>query len=312
MSQRIVYQNGCFVPEHEARVSIYDSALVMGDMAYEVTRTVHHRPFRLGEHLGRLWHSLSVMRIDPGLSREEMERATLETLARNLPTEAEDIDWNIIHNVSRGPASGFLDAFAVAERHPTVVISCYPLTHRLAGLAEAFETGVDLVVPPQRAIPGELLDPTIKTRSRWHLQAANQQAWDIQPGAMAVLVDPDGFLTEGTNANVFLVRGGELCTPEHRHVLSGVTRGLVIELSTRIGLRVHEADLTIDDARSADEVFITSTSVGALHARSFDRIAIGDGTLGPVTARVRQAIEKEVGLDFAAQARLYAARLSHR
>jgi branched-subunit amino acid aminotransferase/4-amino-4-deoxychorismate lyase len=135
------------------------------------------------------------------------------------------------------------------------------------------------------------------------------QAADIQPGAQAVLVDPDGFITEGTSSNLFLVSHGELFTPHRRHVLSGVTRGLVIELAGRIGLVVHEADLTVDDARGADEIFVTSTSIGALHARSFDGLAIGNGLLGPVTLRMRQAIEAEVGLDFASQSRGYADRL---
>jgi len=309
VSQRIVYFNGRFVSEVEARVPIYDSALVMGDMAYEVTRTFHQRPFRLRDHIERLQHTLDVLRIDIGMPLDELERVTLETLARNLPTEASDVDWNIIHNVSRGPAGAFAEAFAPEERRPTLIVSCYPIMHRLAAMADAFESGVDLVIPPQRAIPRELLDPTIKTRSRWHFQQANMQAADIQPGAQAVLVDPDGFLTEGTSSNVFLVSHGELFTPQHRHVLSGVTRGLVIELAGRIGLVIHEADLTIDDARGADEIFVTSTSIGALHARTFDGLTINGGRLGPVTLRMRQAIESEVGVDFAAQSKRYADRL---
>ncbi len=72
MSQRIVYFNGQFVPEAQARVSIYDSALTMGDMAFEVTRTVHGRPFRLDDHLSRLLHTLGALRIDAGLSVAEL------------------------------------------------------------------------------------------------------------------------------------------------------------------------------------------------------------------------------------------------
>ena len=85
MSQRIVYFNGAYVPESQARVSIYDSALTMGDMAFEVTRTIHGRPFRLDDHLARLFHTLAVLRIDPGLSVAELRSITEETLRRNLP-----------------------------------------------------------------------------------------------------------------------------------------------------------------------------------------------------------------------------------
>ena len=90
MSVRTVYFNGAFVPESEARVSIFDSALMYGDMAFEMTRTFNHKPFRLREHLERLYGSLRLLEIDCGLTIDEMERATLATLERNIPTESAD------------------------------------------------------------------------------------------------------------------------------------------------------------------------------------------------------------------------------
>jgi len=311
-SRRIVYLSGRFVPEHEARLSIYDTALSTGDMAFEVTRTIGGEPFRLRHHLERLAHTLTVLRIDPGLSLDELEAITHETLARNRPTEAGDVDWNIIHNVSRGPAGPFADAFAPAELRPTVVVSCFPLVEKLAALADAYDTGLDLVVPAQRSIPSMLLDATIKTRSRLHYHQAAYQAEDRLPGASAVLVDPDGYLTEGTTGNVFLVRRGVLETPEPRNLLVGVTRGVVLELAARESIPTREANLTIDDARSADEIFLTSTSIGILHGRSFERRPVGDGRVGAITRRLRDAFSREVGLDFAVQARAYAARIAPR
>lgn len=305
---RVVFLNGRFVPEPQACISIYDSGVVMGDMAYEVTRTFRHQPFRLRHHLQRLAHSLAVLRIDAGLGLDELERATLETLARNLPAEPPDVDWNIIHNVSRGPAAGFLEAFTPEQRRPTVAISCFPLTHKLAALAPWYESGLDLVVPAQRSVPHELVDTSIKTRSRWPFQLANFQAQDQLAGATAVLIDPDGFLTEGTTTNVFLVRHGELLTPTARNILPGVTRGLLLELAGRLGVTHREMDLTVDDALAADEMFVCSTSIGILHGRTFQGLRIGGGAAGPLTLRLRRALDEEVGLDFAAQARAYAAR----
>ena len=100
MSVRTVYFNGAFVPESEARVSIFDSALMYGDMAFEMTRTFNHKPFRLREHLERLYGSLRLLEIDCGLTIDEMERATLATLERNIPTVSADVDWQIMHDVS--------------------------------------------------------------------------------------------------------------------------------------------------------------------------------------------------------------------
>jgi branched-chain amino acid aminotransferase len=307
---RIVYFNDRFVPESEARVSIYDSALNFGDMAFEVTRTYHQRPFRLREHLERLFHSLSQMRIDPQVDIETLERLTEETLARNVPNEPADVDWNIIHHVSRGPVPGFQAAFTPEQLRPTLIISCFPLVTKLAALANVYETGLDLVVPPQRALPHELLDASIKNRSRWHYQLANLQAQEISPGAAAVLIDPDGFLTEGTSANLFLVRNGKLETPAPRNLLPGITRGVVLELAARLGIPAAETDLTPADALTADEIFLTSTSIGVVHGRSFDGRQIGDGLAGPITRQLRAALDQEVGLDFAGQARSYAAKLA--
>jgi len=309
VSDRVVYFNGRFVPEREARLSIYDSALVMGDMAYEVTRTCRQQPFRLEEHLERLAHSLSALRIDAGLSTHEWKQITAETLARNLPTQDEGVDWNIIHNVSRGPASGFGLAFAAEERRPTVLISCYPLMEKMAALAPAYDRGIDLVVPPQRSIPASLVPTDVKTRSRLHYQLANLQASEMQPGAWAVLTDPDGFLTEGTSGNVFFAREGKLLTPTRRNVLPGMTRDWVISIGKRLGIELHELDLTPGEAVTCEEAMMCSTSIGLIHARTFEGTRLGSGEMGPLAARVRRAMFDEVGLDFAEQARGYARQL---
>jgi branched-chain amino acid aminotransferase len=309
MSSRVVYFNGSIRPEREARVSIFDSALQVGDMAFEVTRTCRGAPFRLREHLDRLRRSITALRIDPGLSDDELERITLDVLDRNRPTEAEDVDWNLVHDVSRGPAAAFRGSFAPDELRPTVIVACYPLVEKLAALAAAYDTGIDLVVPDQRSIPHDLLDAGIKCRSRVHYQLANLEAQERLRGSTAVLVDPDGFVTEGTSGNVFFVRRGELLTPTTRNVLPGVTRGVVLELARGLGITAQECDIAPLEAADADEAFLTSTSIGILHARSFENRPLGAGTLGPVTRRLRDAFHNEVGLDFAAQAAIYARRL---
>lgn len=306
---RTVYFNGRFIPERDAKLSIYDSGLLRGEIAFEVTRTVRHRPLRLDEHIERLYHSLAGLRIDAGIAPAEMLSATIATLDRNLSTEADDIDWNIIHNVSRGPSREFAGAFHPDEFRPSVIISCYPLLEKLAALAEAYTAGVDLVVPPQRSIPHELIDSSLKTRSRVHYQLAKLQAEEMAPRATAVMVDPAGYLTEGTSGNVFIVRGGLLETPMPRDLLPGVTRHMVLELAAALRLPRREYDITPEEAATADEMFLTSTTIGIIHARSLNGRPIGSGELGPVTGRLRRALHDLVGLDFAEQARAYAARL---
>jgi branched-subunit amino acid aminotransferase/4-amino-4-deoxychorismate lyase len=175
-------------------------------------------------------------------------------------------------------------------------------------LAPAYEAGIDLIVPAQRALPTDLVHAYIKTRSRLHYQLANIEAEQRCPGSTAVLTDPDGYLTEGTSGNVFLVKDGELATPEPRNLLPGVTRALILDLAARLGIPHREANLTPLDALAADEMFVTSTTIGLLHARTFESHPVGSGRIGPITLRLREALDQEVGLDFAAQARLYASR----
>lgn len=309
MNRRTAYFNGRFVPESEARLSIYDAGVLAGETAFEVTRTVGHRPFRIEAHIERLYHSLAGIRINPPIAPDELLTATLETLERNLATEADDVDWNIIHNISGGPSRAFADAFAPEDFRPTVVISCYPLLAKMAALAEAYQSGIDLAVPPQRSIPHELLDTSLKTRNRLHYQLAALQANDIQPGSMAAMLDTDGFLTEGTIGNLFVVRGGRLDTPDKRNLLLGVTRQTVLELAEQLGIPARECQITPAEAEAADEVFLTSTTIGIMHARSFNRRPIAAGTMGPMTARLRQALHEHMGLDIAAQALAYRRRL---
>ena len=133
MSQRLVYFNGEFIPELEARISIFDSALMFGDMVFEVTRSFNQKPFRLREHLDRLYGSIRYAEIDCGLTIDEMEAATYETIERNLPA-LDGLDFQIMHDVTRGGLplyDSLINEGAlphrVYQRHPT-----YP-PHRQSG-----------------------------------------------------------------------------------------------------------------------------------------------------------------------------------
>jgi branched-chain amino acid aminotransferase len=305
---RAVYFNGDYVPESEARVSIFDSALMFGDMAFEMTRTYGGRPFCLREHLDRLYGSLRLMEINCGLTIDEMERATLETLERNQPTEPHDVDWQIMHNVSRGPLAVYRSVFPEGVQ-PTVTINCWPLITHMGGFASKYETGVSLVIPAQQTLPAHLVDPKAKTRSRLHYQMAQLQAARIGSGSWPLLLDGEGFLSEGPGWNVFLVRDGVIYTPEPRNVLLGISRNVTMHLAQRLGMRVVEANMGRYEALMADEIFCTATSYGLVHASTFEGQRIGSAAPGPVFLRLLEAWKEHVGVDFVAQAHEYARRL---
>lgn len=307
MSARLVYFNGEFVPESEARVSIFDSALMFGDMAFEVTRTYNHRPFGLRAHLERLYASLRLLEIDCGLTIEDMERITLETLHKNLPTEAGDVDWLIIHDVSRGPLHFYHTAFE-GKTGATVAIACWPLITHMGGFAQAFRDGIHLMIPAQQALPAHLVDPKAKTRSRLHYRMAELQGLR-SGGKWAVMLDTDGFLAEGSGWNILLVKDRVLYSPESRNILLGVSRATTIELAGQLGIEVRQANLGRYEALTADEIFCTATTYSLVHASSFEGQTVGDGTPGPVFQALLEAWKEKAGLDFVAQADLYAQRM---
>ena len=228
--QRKVYLNGEFVSEADAKVSIFDSALMFGDMVFEMTRTFNGEPFRLREHLERLYIGLRILEIDCGLTIDEMEEATHQTIEVNRACFSEGEDFQIMHDVSRGPLGFYQSIFPEGGR-PTISINCWPLMWHLASVADAYDTGVHAVIPPQRSVPARLIDPKIKNRSRVYYQVANQQVKKVDPEAWALLTDEDGFITEGTGANFFIVKAGELFTPEGRNILRGVSRQALIEIA---------------------------------------------------------------------------------
>jgi len=305
LKQRIVYFNGRYVHEAEARVSIFDSALMFGDMAFEMTRTYNLQPFKLREHLDRLYGSLRPMEIDCGMSIDEMERITRETLDRNLPTESKDVDWQIMHDVSRGPLDIYRTAFSEPVR-PTVSINCWPMITHMGGFAPKYSSGVDLVIPAQQTLPAHLVDPKAKTRSRLHYQFANLQAARMGAGRWPVLLDPDGFLAEGPGWNIFMVKNGEILTPEPRNILLGVSRATTIELASGLGIPVRETNLGRYEALCADEIFCAATSYALVHAASFEGQRVGSGKIGPIFTRLLEAWKKLVGVDFVAQSQDYA------
>jgi branched-chain amino acid aminotransferase len=300
--QRKVYLNGKFVPEIDANVSIFDSALMFGDMVFEMTRTFDGKTFRLREHLERLYTGLKILEIDCGLTIDEMEDATHQTIEVNRPCFEDGQDYQIMHDVSRGPLGFYRSVFPDGGQ-PTVTINCWPLTWHLASIADTYETGVHAVIPPQRSVPARLIDPKIKNRSRVYYQVANQQAQKVDPKAWAVLTDEDGFITEGTGANFFIVKDGEVFTPEGRNILRGVTRQAMIELAEDMQIPCRECNLEPYDVVAADEAFFTTTPFVLIPSTRFNGQPIGDGKVGPVTRRLFDGWSKMVGIDIVAQAK---------
>ncbi len=308
MKSRKVYFNGQYVSEQDARISIFDSALMFGDMVFDMTRTYRQQPFRLRHHLERIYAGLRYYEIDCGMTIDEMEDATLQTLALNLDA-LEGAEAQIMHNVSRGPLGIYKSVFDGCLQ-PTVTINCWPYWWHLAPYGPMYRNGVHAVIPGQHSVPAHLIDPKVKNRSRVYYQLANMQAQKADPKAWALLTDDQGLITEGTGFNFFLVRKGRVMTPPGRNILVGVSRGAVMELLEEMGTPAVEQDFGLYEAANADEAFFTATSFAIMPVTKLNGRPVGDGKPGPLTTRLIEAWSTMAGVDIVAQANDYAARVA--
>jgi branched-chain amino acid aminotransferase len=173
----------------------------------------------------------------------------------------------------------------------------------LAQRAKSFKEGLKVVVPAHRRIPPESLSPRVKTHNYLNMIVANQEVQSIDPEAWAVLLDINGNLCEGMGSNVFVVRGGEILTPQEKYVLPGVSRQTVMDLAKQEGIPLREADIDLYDAYNADEMFLTSTSLCICPVVKVNGQQIGpkDQVFGPITKRLTDAYVRFVNHDFIAQ-----------
>jgi len=301
-SGRLVWMNGSLVPEAQAKISVYDSALMFGDMVFEMTRSFGKRQFKLREHLDRLYNGLKILRIPLQMSREEMERHCQETVEANDRFFGEDDEHRLMIDVSRG-ALGIYQGVEGLHQGPNLIIADFPLRWTVAGMGRLFDTGINGVITSQRAIPASLLDPKVKNRSRIYYLLANIEA-SLTAGEdnWALLLDPDGFIAEGTGDNFFLIQGNTIVSPEGRNILRGISRKYVMEeLGPQLGMSVVEKNIEPYDAYTADEAFMTGTPFCMLPLTRLNGVPIGDGKVGKRFQALLARWSENVGVDIEQQ-----------
>lgn len=305
MTSRVVYLNGKFVPEAEAKISIYDSALMFGDMVFEMTRSFNKRQFKLREHLERLYTGVKILRIPLKMTIEEMESLCLKVIERNEPSFSDTDEHRLMINVSRGPLGIYAQIFD-DKIEPTVVIADFPLKWTLVGMGKLFDSGINAVITSQRAIPAYLLDPKIKNRSRIHYQMANIEVSEYNgENNWALLLDTEGFIAEGTGDNFFIVKNSVIITPEGRNVLRGISRAYIFELAEQLNRKCIEKNIEPYDVYTADEAFMTGTPFCLLPVTGLNGIEIGDGKMGEITGALLDKWSKNVGVGIVEQIKAF-------
>ena len=303
---RLVYWNGNFIPESEARVSIYDSALMFGDTVFEMTRSFNKKQFKLREHLERLYASINYLRIPVEMSIDEMEKAVYETIEKNEHLFGDDDEHRIMIDVTRGLLSLYDGNISGISSGPNIIIADFPLRWTVQSMAHLYDTGINAVIPSQRAIPARLLEPKVKNRSRVHYLMANIEVSQMAgKDNWALLLDEDGYITEGTGDNFFIVKNGEVITPEGRNILRGISREYIFELCAELSLKCIEKNIEPYDVYTADEAFMTATPFCMLPVMRFCGESIGSGDMGEITKTLLSKWSDNVGVDIAKQIQDY-------
>ncbi len=298
INERIVYFNGQYIPESQALVPFRDRSFIFGDGAFDMTRTFKHRIFKLDEHIERFYQSMRALRIDPGHSPEEMTTITKSVVEKNLHLLGADEDYWVGQRVSRGIKKAAGDNWN--HYGPTVVVECAPLP--IAERAHYYRDGVPVVIPSVRRTSPDALTPRAKTHNYLNLIMAELEVKAQNPDNWAVVLDQNGNLCEGMGSNIFIVRGGELLTPKERFVLPGISRQTVIDLAGKLGIPCRQVDIDLYDGYTADEAFLTSTSLCICPVTSINGAQVGDGAVyGPMTQRLIDAYVELVDCDFIQQ-----------
>ena len=239
------------------------------------------------------------------MSIDEMEKACLKTIEVNEPFFSKTDEHRLMINVSRGPLGIYSPIFG-ENMEPTIVIADFPLKWTVASMASLYEEGINSVIPSQRSIPATLMDPKIKNRSRMWYQMANIEVSQVKGNNnWALLIDPDGYITEGTGDNFFMIKSGVIYTPEGRNILRGISRAYVFELADQLGLECKEVNIEPFDLYSADEAFLTGTPFCILPTTHLNGLPIGNGKMGEITTTLLEKWSENVGLDIMEQIKSY-------
>ena len=291
----VVNLDGTIVPPAQARISIFDRGFLHGDSVYEVIRTYGGRPFELDAHLLRLRHSADRIGLEPKWDSRrtaaEIDRTLEASLGGDVPDPAA-APWNVGERylrvvMTRGAGKIGLDPALAVD--PVALVIAQPLA---APPARAYAEGVRAAIVGLRHPSPLAIDPSAKTGSRLPNVLALREA--RAAGAHeAFILDEDGFVTEGSSSNVFVVRGGGVVTPPLASgILEGVTRGIVLRLARSAGIGAEEGPLRAEDLEAADEIFLTSTGQEVLPVVRVGARQVGAGRPGPVTTRLHQAFRK--------------------
>lgn len=282
-----VYLNGEFVPEEDAKISVFDHGLLYGDGVFEGIRAYDGYVFKLDRHIERLYDSAKAIALEIPISKEQMTQAVLETLRVNKLRSA-----YIRPVVTRGVGDLGIDPRRCHGK-PSVIVMVKEWKS-LYG-EEKSQQGLRAIVAHTRARSPDSLSQNIKSLNYLSNIMAKIEA-NFAGVDEAIMLDSNGFVAEGTADNVFIVKNGTIFVPPTVTNLPGITRETVIELASKEQIPVREEFFGVPALYAADECFITGTAAEIAPIVEIDKRIIGTGKPGPITQKLIQKFREITGI----------------
>jgi len=273
----LVYIDGEYYPESEAKISVFDHGFLYGDGVFEGIRSYNGIVFKLKEHIDRLYYSARAIMLDIPMTKEEMTRAVLETLRKNNLKNA-----YIRLVVTRGKGDLGLDPRKCPK--PSIIIITVPLLQLYD--EEKREKGMSMIVSWVRRDPVDATTHEIKSLNYLNSILAKIEANNAGADE-AIILDSNGFVCEATGENLFIVKDGKIITPPSTSgPLPGITASVIKEIAQKMGYQVIEKGITVAELYGADEAFVTGTAAEVMPIREVNKRQIGEGKIGPVTRKI--------------------------
>ncbi|MDP4083329.1 MAG: branched-chain-amino-acid transaminase [Bacillota bacterium] len=287
MGSQWIFLGGEYVKKEEAVVSVYDHGLLYGDGVFEGIRVYNGNVFKLDAHLKRLYESAQSIMLQIPYTKEEMEQHIVETIRKN---ELHSAYIRVV--VSRGVGNLGLDPSSCSKPRVIVIaeeLSMYP--------KEFYDRGIKIASVATRRNRPDVLSPQIKSLNYLNnilvKLEANQAGVDE-----ALMMNDEGYVTEGSADNIFIVKNGVIYTPPvYLGALEGITRNAIIEVAEKNGYDIRQTPFTRHDVYTADEVFLTGTAVEVIAVIDVDGRKIGDSKPGNVTNHLLEEFRHLVQTD---------------
>jgi branched-chain amino acid aminotransferase len=296
--ERIIFKNGEYLPESEATISIYDSALMFGSVIFTMLRTFNKQIFKIDEHLNRLYNNLKYLNLD--ISYAKVQLADIVQNVINQNKFEDDDEHRILIDVTPGLLSIYHEMGSLG---PNIIIADFPLRMTTTGAGKYYSEGINAIIPNQKSISSEIIDNRVKNRNRLHFLRANMEVSFCKgDNNWALLTDNQGFITEGTGSNFFIIKGSTLISPEPRNILEGISRKYIMtKLAPSLGLEVKEMNLLPYDILTANEAFFCCTPFCMLPVVSLNGQQINNGLPGEKTMKLLHQWSTNVGVNIPEQ-----------